>query len=180
MLVEKSKEFLTIDNAINQLSDSNRFEWDVAPLPVYKEYDDVTGEVTASGNPAGASDANAYSINEYSSKKREALLFVKWAASPEAQDIIAEASFTLPNNAASGAKYVATNPDKNLAVIEEAAHYQTPGDWWYMPDRNWIESTWAPALNNQVRNQKMTLTEFFDTYVKLGNDALQAYKPDNG
>ena len=49
-----------------------------------------------------------------------------------------------------------------------------------MPDRNWIESTWAPALNNQVRNQKMTLTEFFDTYVKLGNDALQAYKPDNG
>lgn len=180
MLVEKSKEFLTIDNAINQLSDSNRFEWDVAPLPVYKEYDDVTGEVTASGNPAGASDANAYSINEYSSKKREALLFVKWAASPEAQDIIAEASFTLPNNAASGAKYVATNPDKNLAIIEEAAHYQTPGDWWYMPDRNWIESTWAPALNNQVRNQKMTLTEFFETYVKLGNDALQAYKPDNG
>ena len=75
---------------------------------------------------------------------------------------------------------MATNPDKNLAIIEEAAHYQTPGDWWYMPDRNWIESTWAPALNNQVRNQKMTLTEFFDTYVKLGNDALQAYKPDNG
>ncbi len=180
MLVEKSKEFLTINNAINQLSESNSFEWDVAPLPIYKEYDDVTGEVAASGNQAGASDANAYSINEYSSKKREALLFVKWAASPEAQDIIAEASFTLPNNASSGAKYVATNPDKNLAVIEEAAHYQTPGDWWYMPDRNWIESTWAPALNNQVRNQKMTLTEFFDTYVKLGNDALQAYKPDNG
>lgn len=176
MLVEKSQEFLTIEKAISRMVSTEKFDWDVAPLPVYKKYDDVTGEVLASGNPSGASDANALSVNEYSSKQKEALLFVKWACSPEAQDIIAEASYTLPNNEQSGEKYVASKEQYNLEIIEDAAHYQTPGDWWYMPDRNWIESTWAPALNNKVRNQEMTLTEFFDTYVKIGNDALQTYK----
>lgn len=175
MLVDKSETFLTIDNAVKRMTGDAKFEWDIAPLAIYKEYN-ADGTVKVSGNPAGASDSNALSINEYSSKKRESMLVLKWLTSEAAQDIIAEASFTLPNNPNSAVKYVATRSDKNLSIIADAAIYQTPGDWWYMPDRNWIEETWALALNNEVRNQKMTLTEFFEQYIPIGNTSLQRYK----
>ena len=175
MLVDKSETFLTIDNAVKRMTGDAKFEWDIAPLAVYKEYN-ADGTVKVSGNPAGASDSNALSINAYSSKKKESMLVLKWLTSEAAQDIIAEASFTLPNNPNSAVKYVATRSDKNLSIIADAALYQTPGDWWYMPDRNWIEETWALALNNEVRNQKMTLTDFFEQYIPIGNTALQRYK----
>lgn len=53
---------------------------------------------------------------------------------------------------------------------------QTPGDWWYMPDKVWIDE-WAVALNQNVRNNgNMTLVQFITEYTPIANRALDKYK----
>ena len=49
---------------------------------------------------------------------------------------------------------------KNAVVFIEAAEVQTPGDWWYLKDKKWIDD-WAGLLNGDVRNGKKSLSEFF-------------------
>ena len=50
------------------------------------------------------------------------------------------------------------NP-KNSIVFVRAAEYETPGDWWYLRDKKWIDD-WAGVLNGDVRNGNKTLSEF--------------------
>ena len=71
--------------------------------------------------------------------------------------------------------YIASGEDLNLKIVADAAVYETPGDWWYMPDKVWIDDYWADDLNNQVRNNKMTLQEFFDRF-ELTQQYLNKYK----
>ena len=50
------------------------------------------------------------------------------------------------------------NP-RNSIVFVRAAAVETPGDWWYLRDKLWIDP-WANILNGSVRNGKMTLAQF--------------------
>ena len=163
MLVHKSNALLSMKKTID--NSPNAFTWAVAPLPVFKEYDE-NGAVSRKGIPAGASDSNAYCINSYSSaaKKLAAMKFLKYLSSEEAQTFAAQTGFTVPSRPDCVDSYIASDTELNLGVIADAAIYETPGDWWYMPDKVWIDDYWADDLNNQVRNNKMTLQEFFDRF----------------
>ena len=54
---------------------------------------------------------------------------------------------------------------QNLEIFIDGAEYQTPGDWWYLKDGDWIDSEgcWANYLNQTVRNYKATLAGFYST-----------------
>ena len=174
MIVHKSNALLSMQETIQNSPDA--FAWNVAPLPIFKEYAG-DGTVSRKGVPAGASDSNAYCINSYSSeeKKLAAMKFLKYLSSAEAQTFAAETGFTVPSRPDCVDAYIASGEDLNLKIVADAAVYETPGDWWYMPDKVWIDDYWADDLNNQVRNNKMTLQEFFDRF-ELTQQYLNKYK----
>lgn len=61
-----------------------------------------------------------------------------------------------------------------MAVLESSA-VSKPGDWWYMPDRAWIDN-WANPLNQKVRYGTLTFDDYIYGYTEVSNRALKAYK----
>ncbi|MGN1052643.1 MAG: hypothetical protein ACI4SH_04550, partial [Candidatus Scatosoma sp.] len=60
----------------------------------------------------------------------------------------------------------------NAEIFIHQAEYQTPGDWWFLSDGDWIDD-WAAQVNNRVRNGLMTYPDFLagsqykDTFTTL-------------
>lgn len=61
-----------------------------------------------------------------------------------------------------------------MAVVESSA-VSRAGDWWYMPDRSWIDN-WANPLNDKVRYGTMSFNDYIYGYTEVSNTALRAYK----
>ncbi|MDR2827866.1 MAG: extracellular solute-binding protein [Acholeplasmatales bacterium] len=139
----------------------SHYEWDVAPLPVYKEYDS-NGDITVHGVESGQSGSVALSINAKSNKKEASWKFVEYVSGSVGQLKQSKEGFAIPSQKALALSedFLQTdrNP-KNSIVFVRAAEYQTPGDWWYLRDKQWIDP-WAGILNGSVRNGTKTLTEF--------------------
>ncbi len=137
------------------------FEWDVAPLPMYKEYD-AEGNVTMHGVEAGHSGSVAIAINAKSSKKEAAWKFLEYIGGKTGQAAQAESGFAIPSqkDLANTEVFLQTaqNP-RNSIVFVRAAQFETPGDWWYLKNKKWIDP-WAGVLNGDVRNGRKTLTQF--------------------
>ncbi len=138
------------------------FNWDVAPLPIYKEYDEE-GNVKVHGIEAGHSGSVALSINNKSTKKDSAWKFVEYIAGETGQTAQAKSGFAIPSQKSLAAKdEIFLQSDRcplNSKVFLRAAEAETPGDWWYLKDKLWI-NPWAGVLNSDVRNGYKTLTQF--------------------
>ncbi len=154
--------------------------WDVAPLPMYKEYD-AEGNVTVHGVQAGHSGSMGLAIARRSKKKAAAWEIVKYIAGPEGQSGQAKAGFCIPNQIDIANSEVFLQPDKapkNSQVFVDAAQYETPADWWYLTDWNWIDD-WANCLNNEVREPKSqnhkTVRQLFDTWGQPTQEKLYKY-----
>lgn len=150
--------------------------WDVAPLPVYKEYNDE-GEVTVHGVKAGHSGSVGLAIAQGSKRKNAAWEFLKFVAGEEGQTSQSEAGFCIPNqkDIANSEVFLQSGKDPaNSIVFVEAAEYETPGDWWYLKDSLWIDE-WANFLNYQVREGKNTVDELFSIYGESTQQALYKY-----
>ena len=150
--------------------------WDVAPLPVYKEYDN-DGDITVHGISAGHSGSVGLAIAEGSKAKAAAWMFLRYVAGEEGQTMQSEKGFCIPNQIELANSDVFLQPDqdpKNSIVFVEAAAYETPGDWWYLPDGKWIDD-WANDLNSKVREGEMTVNELFTNNNKKTQNVLYAY-----
>lgn len=175
----------------------DNFDWAVAPLPVYKEYTDPSAELVSkygakanayntevkrSGKIAGHSESTALVIREKSTMKAASWKFIRWMVSEGAQAIKASYGFIPNQESQIKPFYDKLDPSdkKNLSAFVNAAKYETPGDWWYMIDRDWID-VWANPLNSSVRYGKMTLDEYFKVYIERGNNTVRSYGNwDNG
>lgn len=136
---------------------------DVAPLPMYKEYD-ADGNITVHGVEAGHSASAGMCIASASDMKEESWKFIEFCLSEEGQKIQAETGMYLPINETlrDSESYVESgNLPQNYEIFEKAAGYERAGDWWYLTDNSWI-SKWAVDLNDKVRNGNRTLTDFYD------------------
>jgi multiple sugar transport system substrate-binding protein len=139
-----------------------KFDWDVAPHPVYKTYN-ADGTVKAHGIASGHSGSTSVAIASGSSVKNAAWKFIEYIAGPVGQSLQAEAGFAIPNQKAIANSEVFLQTDKkpkNSIVFVEAAEAQTPGDWWYLRNKEWIDE-WANVLNGPVRNGEKSLTDFY-------------------
>lgn len=163
------------------------FEWDVAPMLVWKDFDDE-GNVTASGVEGAHSGSNAWAVWSKSSIKNAAYLFVKFASGEDGQKILAEAGSIIPNQKSIAEEMVKKDlanglSPKNIEIFEKGAEYQTPGDWWFLKDGDWIDGDgcWANYLNQTVRNFKATMTKFYtvNDYLKTF-DTLKKYTSKEG
>lgn len=154
--------------------------WDVAPLPVYKEYDEE-GNITVHGVQAGHSGSMGLAIARGSKKKEAAWELVKYIAGVPGQTSQAEVGFCIPNQIDIAKTDVFLQPNQaplNAQVFVDAAQYETPGDWWYLKDALWIDD-WANCLNNEVRepNSKnhKTVDQLFSLYGASTQNALYKY-----
>lgn len=154
--------------------------WDVAPLPVYKEYDNE-GNITVHGVQAGHSGSMGLAISRKSTKKKAAWELVKYIAGVEGQTAQSYAGFCIPNQIDVAKSDVFIQPDqapKNAQVFVEAAQYETPGDWWYLKDGDWI-TDWANCLNKEVREPgikpRRTVAYLFETYGNSTQELLYKY-----
>ena len=155
------------------------FDWDVAPMLVYKEYDSQ-GNVTVSGIEGAHSGSTAWSMWSGSPVKNAAYLFIKFACSEEGQRILAQSGAVLPNQKNLAKELMQKDISQglkpmNAEIFAKGAEYQTPGDWWFLKDGDWIDGSgcWSIYLNKTVREYKSTLTEFYahndykDTFSRL-------------
>lgn len=141
---------------------SGYFEWDVAPLPVYKEYDSE-GNITVHGVEAGHSGSVALCIWSKSKVATAAWKFIEYCASEEGQTLQAEAGFAIPLQKELANTETFLQSDKypmNSKVFIRATEYEQAGDWWQLRDNKWIDE-WANVLNSSVRNG---LTPYLDFY----------------
>ena len=150
-----------VTNFREQMTD----EWDVAPLPMYKEYDSE-GNITVHGVEAGHSGSVGLCINKNSQVPTAAWKFIEYIGGTEGQTLQAEAGFAIPlqKDLANSEVFLQSDKDpKNSIVFVRAAEIQQAGDWWYLSDKKWIDD-WAGVLNGDVRNGEKTMTEFFESY----------------
>ncbi len=171
MLVERTSFYADIEKI---LIDS---EWGIAPLPVYKTYEEPKNPnndtVAAAGVNATHSLGYCLSLSKKSEVKDQAAVFIEWMAS-EGQAWLAENGY-VSSRISDFDACVENLSYRNPSVVMECAAAAQAGDWWYMPDRSWIDA-WAGPLNNQVRQGKMTLNEFLYAYVTKSNQRLAEYK----
>ena len=160
------------------MKDNN--SWDVAPLPVYKEYN-TDGTVKVHGKQAGHSGSMGLAIAYGSKKKQAAWEFVKYVAGEEGQKAQSEAGFVIPNqiSLANSEVFLQSNQaPKNSQVFIDAANYEQPADWWYLTNWNWIDD-WADALNNRVREPKsqnpLTVEGLFEQFGQPTQEKLYQY-----
>lgn len=143
-----------------------KFDWDVAPMLVYKEFDG-NDNVTVAGNEGAHSGSTAWAMWKKSTVKNAAYLFIKFAAGEEGQRILAQSGSILPNQKTLASEILAADladgkKPMNAEIFARGAEYQTPGDWWFLSDGEWIDGNgcWSIPLNKQVREYKMTMNAF--------------------
>ena len=137
------------------------FVWDVAPLPMYKEYD-AEGNITVHGVEAGHSGSVALCINAKSDYRNASWKFIEFVCGRTGQTAQAEAGFSVPIQMDLANSEVFLQSDKNprnSIIFTRAASYQTPSARMYLRDDKWIDD-WANCLNGEVRDGLLTLSGF--------------------
>jgi ABC-type glycerol-3-phosphate transport system substrate-binding protein len=140
------------------------YKWDVAPLPRYRTYDD-NGDILVEGLPAGHSGSVALAVNAKTSKPNASWLFLEYIGGSIGQLEQARSGFAIPSQrdlAATEDFLQSDQNPKNSIIFLDAARNQTPGDWWYLRDKAWIDP-WAGLLNGSVRNGQVTLSGFYNS-----------------
>ncbi len=175
MLVETSEKAVSFRKAIKN------FDWDIAPLPVYKEYERDNVTVKTKGLEIGHSGSTGVGIWAKSKVKAEAFKVALYLSAGHAQTMQAQNGYLIPNSITlAESEYVAKNvadgnKPKNIDLFVKAAASSRPADWWYMPDNLWID-TWATPLNTEYRENDKTVEEFFNAYTDQTNQVLRNYK----
>ena len=174
MLVDYSSYMATV----SEQAEKRGFKWDVAPLVVYKQYvdplDPDCDETVVVGKKAGQSNSKAMVSRVNAQNKEAAAKFMKWMASKSGQAIRAEhGHFPNQSSLIASVKFPGYAP-ANVKAFSEALNWQGAGDWWYMPDYEWI-NVWAVPLNSEVRNGKITYDAWKADAVKATNKRLKLY-----
>lgn len=177
MIVQQNYLVTTLRNLIG-----DSFEWDVCPLPMYKEYETLDGdEVKTQGINIGHSGTNGFGIWSRSKHKDEAFKVIQYFVSTEAQKIMSNSGFTMCNyRDLVQSEYVDAQVKKglspqNMQVFADYGDIDRQGDWGYVLDDAWIEK-WSAALNGDVRNGLMSVDQMFELTTDATNEALKKYK----
>ena len=170
LLVEKISNHATVEKTM-------RDDWGIAPLPEYKVYenpeDPADDTVAYKGASATHSIGYCASINKKTSVKDASLTFLNWLAT-DGQKVLAQKGYV--SSRQSDKEVCAQNLSyKNSNVVMDSISSAQAGDWWYMPDRGWID-TWATPLNQKVRYGQMDLEQFLFGYIEESNKRLAEYK----
>ena len=152
-------------------------EWGIAPIPVYKTYTEPENPecdtVAKQGKAASHSMGYPVCINKKSAVKDAAYVFINWLAT-DGQKFMAE-NGEMSSRKSDQELYLEHSPYDNAKAVLSSTENASAGDWWYMPDTNWI-TQWANALNGKVRYGLMGFDEYLYAYIEETNARLKEYK----
>ena len=116
------------------------------------------------GEAATASEAAGFFLPANTKNKNydAAMKFVAWAAGPEGQKILAKGNKMVPNQTDYGMGEYAASADRLLSGMWAGAYIAQEadiGDYTYFTSLTWI-TEWSMTFNSDVREGKMTLTDF--------------------
>lgn len=170
LLVERISAYPTMEKTMSD-------EFGIAPLSQYKVYTEPENPdcdtVLKEGKVAVHSFGYSMSVSSKSKFKEEAYVFLNWVAT-DGQRWLAENGYVssrMEDKEVCLEKLDYKNPSALMAMTSEAR----AGDWWYMPDRTWINN-WANPLNGKVRYGTMSLEDFLYKYIEITNKSLSQYK----
>lgn len=153
------------------------FEWGVARMPVFKEYTDPSDPycdtVAKQGKSAYHSTGYSIVVKKNTKVRDAAIEFVRWMMT-DGQKWLADQGY-FSSRKQDREAMVENSRYGNGEFLASAMEEARPGDWWYMPDRVWIDE-WAVPLNNNVRYGTMSFEEFIYKYITATNKALASYK----
>lgn len=155
------------------------WEWDVAPLPIYKQYinerDPDDDSVEIRGLKSGHSNTTSMVVRKASAKKDQAAEFIAWMASKEGQAIrVEDGWFPNQESLVKDIKFTSQLGASNYAVFAESLEFEQCGDWMYLPEYEWV-NVWAVPLNSDVRNGRADYEDWYRTYITLTNEKLKKY-----
>ena len=107
-----------------------------------------------------------------------AMKFVAWAAGPEGQKILAEGNKTVPNQTSYGLGEYADSADRLVSGVWAGAYMAQEadiGDYTYFTSLTWI-TEWSMAFNSDVREGKMTLTDFYAQKQEAADTGLRGMR----
>lgn len=164
-------------SSVRQIRNNMTDDWDVAPMLVYKEYSADGKSVLVHGTEAAHSGSVAIAVSAKTKYPQAAYTFAEFISSAEGQAIQAEEGFAIPLqiDVANSEVFLQSNKKPaNSEIFIRACYSQTPGDWWYLENKKWIDD-WASFLNGDVRNGRATLTQFYKDWVERTNSLLLEY-----
>ncbi|MBQ8884912.1 MAG: extracellular solute-binding protein [Clostridia bacterium] len=172
MVVEQSSYIPTVVKSAD-------FQWDLAPLPQYKEYEDPSDNyndtVVRRGKLAGHSNSRGLVTRKKSAAKKgdQIARFIMWMASEDAQQIRAQNGLFPNQESLNDQMDFGENAPTNMAAFSDAMKYQTPADWWYLKAFTWID-IWSVPLNTKLRNnvEGYTYQDWIDEVVSASNKKL--------
>lgn len=163
----------------------DRFEWDVAPSPCYKQYDE-NGNLVNKGAEMFYSYSNtAVAMWNNSPHKAEAYKVMKYLSSGKHQEFIGQTGLRLsPVSDYNYEYFVKTNAanesmPKNVSLFADTLSMRFIDDVSYFPDGYW-STCWSEPFNSTYREGNYTLQQFLTIYTDKVNSELNALKKELG
>mgnify|MGYP001850861522 CR=1 FL=1 len=147
-----ANEYLKVIGAVNP-GDTEAYTGELA----------TDGTTEIKGNITTSDDARALVIPARSDPEKydAAWKFIRWAAGPEGQTILAKAGNIVPNQdtVAMSDSFYSLNDAKNYYAAAFMSRTSDVGDWGYFEDGEWV-TDWSDDFNSRLRMGTQTLSAF--------------------
>ena len=132
------------------------------------------------GKVATASEGSGFFVPANTKNKNydAAMKFVTWAAGPEGQKILAKGNKMVPNQTGYGMGEYADSADRLVSGMWAGAYMAQKaeiGDYTYFTSLTWI-TEWSMSFNKDVREGRMTLTDFIAQKQEAANTGLKGMR----
>ena len=132
------------------------------------------------GKVATASEGSGFFVPANTKNKNydAAMKFVTWAAGPEGQKILAKGNKMVPNQTGYGMGEYADSADRLVSGMWAGAYMAQKaeiGDYTYFTSLTWI-TEWSMSFNKDVREGRMTLTDFIAQKQEAANTGLRGMR----
>lgn len=134
----------------------------------------IVGECTTASEASGL----FLPANTKNKNYDEAFKFISWVAGPEGQAILAKGNMLIPNHTSYGLNEYADSEDRlipNMWAGAYVAQKADIGDYTYFTSLTWI-TEWSVAFNSDVREGKMTLSEFINQKQEVADTGLRGMR----
>lgn len=147
-----ASEYLKVIGAVNP-GDTEAYTGELA----------TEGETEIKGNLTTGDGVKALVIPARSDSEKydAAWKFIRWAAGPEGQAILAKTGNVVPNqdSIALSDTFYSLNDAKNYYAVAIMSRASDVGDWGYFEDGEWV-TDWSDDFNNKLRMGTQTLSAF--------------------
>lgn len=158
-----ASEYLKVIGAVNP-GDTEAYTGELA----------TEGETGIKGNLTTGDGVKALVIPARSDSEKydAAWKFIRWAAGPEGQAILAKTGNVVPNqdSIALSDTFYSLNDAKNYYAVAIMSRASDVGDWGYFEDGEWV-TDWSDDFNNKLRMGTQTLSAFLSANETKAQDA---------